>query len=220
MVFNDDSNWKIVDESRQQKARRSQAFLSFLLGCNVLRDANNAAHLPGSIPDWKSSVANPANRPVRLDNPIFLVKFSRHLSSDCGADARGVFVINCGNPGFRIFVDTLTGSTPDLFVSGTDIRPLQPIRGGEPKHCGDVSGELPELLFDIGMGQEISKGATCRFESVDFGVRPHPSGRTLIQTETTPPLTTGKDRQNDRNANVQSRHDGVFIFGQIRSSVL
>src|SRR5262249_48127676 len=116
---------------------------------------------------------------------------------------RGVFVIDCCNPGFRVLVNTLTCSTPNLFISGTDISSLQSVGGGDPKHSGDVPGELPKLLFDIGMGQEISKRATCRFESVDFGAGPHPAGRALIETETTPPLTTGKDRQNDRNTNVQ-----------------
>ena len=121
--------------------------VAFPLG-NVLRDSDHPNQLPALVANGKRPVQDPFLPPLGRSYAEFRFGgFAPYLPVK--HDIRPIPIVGMDRfrPGHRVPVETVAGSSPNLFVCGAGIEDLAASRKRHPKHFADALRQLAKLLF-------------------------------------------------------------------------
>ncbi len=120
---------------------------------HVTGHANDALHVPLTVPDRECAFADPAHGAVRTQNAVFLIVLAAQLIGQCRADdALAIVGVDRVGPAARRRVDAGTRTSPHRFVGGADIQELRLARVGDPEHFLDGLGKLAKALLARAQG--------------------------------------------------------------------
>ncbi len=127
-----------------------QCLLRQFLRRDVGGHAGHTKNLSFLVPDREGPVPNPANRSVRSHDPILFVIDPGRLFGDGSLEnSRSILRMNGLEPRAGRRVEALARSSPDRFISRTDIEDGILGRVAEPKDLLNMFGHLPELLLSL-----------------------------------------------------------------------
>ena len=132
-----------------QLSTRSMQSLFCLLGIgNVVGQAGETHDLTALVPHRETTVAYPANRPVRPDDAISeVVRLCTRLAPHGREDLPFVFQMNRVQPRFWGEIQARATAAPDGFVSWAHIEHLRILGIAQPKHFTNILSQFAKTLL-------------------------------------------------------------------------
>ena len=127
----------------------TQVNLSHLTCGDILGNPRDAVYLAILIQNGKRSRPDPADRPIRLDQPVFDIVFTGNLFDLSCPDSLRIVRVDRIEPGTGLLIEALTRSSPNRLIGRADIKGVGVVWIFQPEDLIDMLGQLAEALLAL-----------------------------------------------------------------------